>query len=427
MLKRGKFYTIILTLILIVGYSVSPTFAQRHYQLKLMRDDMVQRINTYSFGYSWDNKIAYSQLTEGFEKYDKIISKSFLWKTTPKNVVEKDYFRLAANFAIGTMENQAEIDPVIERLLNYDPFLIPTETDNLPDLKEQIKGFYPLPSLKAGIKVGLNYYSRNVQNSNEIIHSQTSDKKFSSNLGWHIALPVNYLVRRNLSIGLEPGLSFVTFNFEEQYLGNFQTFKYRIYYFDLPIIFRTSLINPRFSGFGNIGKYHNDLVVKTENQIESLNQKVEVARTGQATGLERRKSNKEVKRDHLEMNSPFKRLIPYAMLGVSPKIRLNSLINSETAKEITNLIQVDLVTGIGFEWINQNTTYNLEVRYNLGLMNINNEEPFYILNDVSALIFNEYYVSDDYKIQSVEISIIMNYVLNQVCNLLGCLGIYERI
>jgi hypothetical protein len=79
---------------------------------------------------------------------------------------------------------------------------------------------------------------------------------------------------------------------------------------------------------------------------------------------------------------------------------------------LTNWIQVDAVTGFGFEWYRSRNTYSLEFRYNYGLLDVNSSERYFLGGEVTGLLFNDFYVSDDFRLQVFEISFIASYVLN---------------
>jgi hypothetical protein len=406
-------HPILIILPILICSFTNVAWGQRQFQLRQMRNEMSNKLETYSFGFSWDNKTAYDSLNATFEKYEHLLTNYFKWKNRPGNSVETDYLRLLSNYGISALDNQYDKDPLIKLLLEYDPYLIPDEADNSPDLGSQFKRFYPLPALKAGFKAGFNFNT--IENSGlgyEVVQNSETSKSYSAELGWQIAFPVTFLLQRNHSISIEPGLSYSNIDITNEYLGSSKNFKYRIYYADLPVIYRLSILNPKLSGFKNINTYNQNILNRIDNEIMSIDNKIEGADEGKSARLQRRKENKRTKYDHISMNTPYHRVVPYLLFGIKPKFRISSFVNSNNANELTNWIQLDVFTGFGFEWYRTRNTYSLEFRYNYGLMDTNSSERYYLGGEVTGLLFSDFYVSDDFRLQIFEVSFIASYVFN---------------
>jgi hypothetical protein len=368
---------------------------------------------TYSFGFSWNNSYAFDSLNATYLKHQHIFTKNFLWKNRAGNSVERSFFRLMSNYGLSVLDNQEDKDQIVSRLLEYDPYIIPEESDNIPDLTNRIKTFYPLPSLKGGIKVGINYnLSEGERESFEVVQNPSSGKTYSADVGWHLAFPISYLLARNHSIGIEPGLSYTNFKVTEQILDGSQTYKYRMYYAEVPLVYRLSILNPKSGGFAGIQEYSVNLVEKLDAKIFLIDDKINDASTSDLQRLERRKNSRVIKRNHLEMNTPYKRVMPTLILGLRPKFRLSSFIESDNANNITNWVQLDAIAGLGFDWYHSDNVYTIELRYNYGLLNTNSTERYPLGGETSGLLFDDFFVSDDFRIQTIEISLLANFVLN---------------
>ena len=411
-------FIISFSLSILILFSIGQeSFSQNQFQIRQMRNSMSVNLEKYSFGFSWDNRTAFDSLNQLYLNSKHLIDRSLNWKNRPSNSVEKEYLRLLSNYGVSVLDRQVDKDPLVELLLEFDPYLIPDQTDNYPELENQIKLFYPLPSLKAGIKFGFNYNSRQNQGvAFDIVQNSETQKSYSSELGWQIAFPLTYLLLRNHSISLEPGISYSNIDITNEFLGSSQTFKYRIYYLDLPIVYRFSLLNPRLNGFNNIGSYNGRISDKLGNKILVLEDKIEKVDEGQSARLQRRMEKLQVRQDHINMNTPYERVIPYFVLGLKPKFRISSFVDSNNSNELTNWVQLEAVTGLGFEWYKPRNTFSLEFRYNHGLLNVNTKERYYVGGEVTGLLFNDFYVSDDFRLQIFEISFIANYILSHKAN-----------
>jgi hypothetical protein len=405
--------SLLISIIITIYLIPNSAFGQRQYKIRQMRNEMSSSLETYSFGYSWDNRSAFDSLYKTFVRYQDLLSKNLIWKNRPGNSTEREFLRLLTNFGISTVDDQQEKYELLKVLLEYDPYLITNDTDNLPELTNQVQRLYPLPSFKVGVKLGINLNNTLPgKKSYEVVQNPSSTKNYASDIGWQIAFPISYLFGKNHTVAIEPGMSYSNLNITQNVLGNSQTFKYRTYFSELPIIYKLTLLNPRLKGFKNIDTYNQATIKKLDAKVLKIDEKIEGSSFAKSAKLERRKSEKISRKNHLLMNSPYYRFLPSIILGIKPKLGVASFIDSNNANELTNAFQFDAIGGFGLEWFRPRTTFGLELRYYYGLTNVNTTERYFLGGEVSGLLFNDFYVSDDFRMQTFEISFVINYILS---------------
>ncbi len=337
------------------------------------------------------------------------VLRSPVLKSFKKNyLVLEDFYRFAANYALSRPDDSMAL-VYTKKLISYNPYY-KSRPDDEQRIEDFIRMLYPLPDLSLGIIFGGSYTDvyKHIRYSPVYIHeiNDIIQGQYSFLPGYHVGMNLEFNPTKNLSIALEPGYIKHRVRHElsyQKYLEPFtetgipikdNNFNMGFDYLGIPLVFRYHFVR----NFDQLRTVYDAQVNKLESFLsDSVTIRRKVGR------LERKKEIKDL----TSLYTPFKKWIPYVLLGGKYKYRINA---SYATIDIPSILQdhhVDITGGAGIRKYYRTSSISMELRASYGLNKLNKASSRF---SNQTMVFSDLDAMNDIWTYSFELNII--YLFN---------------